>query len=35
MDEFICYFSQGGLMAPSLVRETMSLFAKEVMPHCR
>jgi alkanesulfonate monooxygenase SsuD/methylene tetrahydromethanopterin reductase-like flavin-dependent oxidoreductase (luciferase family) len=35
MDEFICYFNQGGLMAPSLVRETMTLFAKEVMPHCR
>jgi alkanesulfonate monooxygenase SsuD/methylene tetrahydromethanopterin reductase-like flavin-dependent oxidoreductase (luciferase family) len=35
MDEFICYFNQGGLMAPALVRETMSLFAKEVMPHFR
>ncbi|HEX3863169.1 MAG TPA: LLM class flavin-dependent oxidoreductase [Stellaceae bacterium] len=35
MDEFICYFNQGGLMDPALVRETMSLFATEVMPHCR
>ncbi len=35
MDEFICYFNQGGLMDPALVRETMTLFAKEVMPHCR
>ena len=35
MDEFICYFNQGGLMDPALVRETMSLFAKEVMPHFR
>lgn len=35
MDEFICYFYQGGLMDPTLVRETMTLFAKEVMPHCR
>ena len=35
MDEFICYFNQGGLMDPAMVRETMSLFAKEVMPHCR
>jgi alkanesulfonate monooxygenase SsuD/methylene tetrahydromethanopterin reductase-like flavin-dependent oxidoreductase (luciferase family) len=35
MDEFICYFNQGGLMAPAMVRETMRLFATEVMPHCR
>ena len=35
MDEFICYFNQGGLMDPALVRETMTRFAKEVMPHCR
>jgi len=34
-DEFICYFNQGGLMAPSLVLETMTLFAREVMPHLR
>jgi alkanesulfonate monooxygenase SsuD/methylene tetrahydromethanopterin reductase-like flavin-dependent oxidoreductase (luciferase family) len=35
MDEFICYFNQGGLMDPALVRETMTLFANEVMPDCR
>ncbi len=35
MNEFICYFNQGGLMDPALVRETMTLFAREVMPHCR
>src|SRR5438128_1985580 len=35
MDEFICYFNQGGLMDPAMVRRTMTLFAKEVMPHCR
>jgi alkanesulfonate monooxygenase SsuD/methylene tetrahydromethanopterin reductase-like flavin-dependent oxidoreductase (luciferase family) len=35
MDEFICYFNQGGIMDPAMVRESMSLFAKEVMPHCR
>ena len=35
MDEFICYFNQGGLMEPGMVKESMTLFAKEVMPHCR
>jgi alkanesulfonate monooxygenase SsuD/methylene tetrahydromethanopterin reductase-like flavin-dependent oxidoreductase (luciferase family) len=35
MDEFICYFNQGGIMDHALVRETVMLFAKEVMPHCR
>jgi len=35
MDEFICYFNQGGLMDHTLVRETMTRFAKEVMPNCR
>ncbi len=35
MDEFICYFNQGGVMAPELVRHTMTRFAKEVMPHFR
>lgn len=35
MDEFICYFNQGGLMDPAMVRQSMTLFAKEVMPHCR
>jgi alkanesulfonate monooxygenase SsuD/methylene tetrahydromethanopterin reductase-like flavin-dependent oxidoreductase (luciferase family) len=34
-DEFIGYFNQGGLMDPGLVRETMTLFAHEVMPHFR
>jgi hypothetical protein len=28
-------FNQGGIMDHALVRETMMLFAKEVMPHCR
>ena len=32
-DEFIGYFNQGGLMDPALVKETMSVFAREVMPH--
>jgi hypothetical protein len=35
MHEFICYFNQGGLMDAALVRQSMTLFAKEVMPHCR
>jgi len=35
MDEFICYFNQGGLMDHALVRESMTLFARDVMPHCR
>ena len=35
MDEFICYFNQGGLMPPELVRQSMTRFASEVMPHCR
>jgi len=35
MDEFICYFNQGGLMEHSLVKQSMTLFAQEVMPHCR
>ena len=35
MDEFICYFNQGGIMDHAMVRETMTLFAKEVMPHFR
>ncbi len=34
MDEFICYFNQGGIMDHALVRESMTRFAKEVMPHC-
>jgi alkanesulfonate monooxygenase SsuD/methylene tetrahydromethanopterin reductase-like flavin-dependent oxidoreductase (luciferase family) len=35
MDEFICYFNQGGIMDPALVLSAMTRFAKEVMPHCR
>jgi alkanesulfonate monooxygenase SsuD/methylene tetrahydromethanopterin reductase-like flavin-dependent oxidoreductase (luciferase family) len=35
MDEFICYFNQGGIMDPALVRQSMTLFAEQVMPHCR
>lgn len=35
MDEFIGYFNQGGLVDPAIVKRSMELFAKEVMPHCR
>jgi alkanesulfonate monooxygenase SsuD/methylene tetrahydromethanopterin reductase-like flavin-dependent oxidoreductase (luciferase family) len=35
MDEFICYFNQGGLMDHAMVRESMTRFARDVMPHCR
>jgi alkanesulfonate monooxygenase SsuD/methylene tetrahydromethanopterin reductase-like flavin-dependent oxidoreductase (luciferase family) len=35
IDEFICYFNQGGIMDPALVRQSMTRFATEVMPHCR
>jgi alkanesulfonate monooxygenase SsuD/methylene tetrahydromethanopterin reductase-like flavin-dependent oxidoreductase (luciferase family) len=35
MDEFICYFNQGGIMDHAMVRQSMTLFAREVMPHCR
>jgi alkanesulfonate monooxygenase SsuD/methylene tetrahydromethanopterin reductase-like flavin-dependent oxidoreductase (luciferase family) len=34
-DEFICYFNQGGLMDPALVKKSMRLFAEKVMPHFR
>ena len=34
-NEFICYFNQGGLMDPALVKQSMRLFAQEVMPHFR
>jgi alkanesulfonate monooxygenase SsuD/methylene tetrahydromethanopterin reductase-like flavin-dependent oxidoreductase (luciferase family) len=34
-DEFICYFNQGGLMDPAFVKQSMTLFAQEVMPHFR
>jgi alkanesulfonate monooxygenase SsuD/methylene tetrahydromethanopterin reductase-like flavin-dependent oxidoreductase (luciferase family) len=35
MDEFICYFNQGGIMDHAMVKQSMTLFAKEVMPHFR
>ena len=35
MDEFICYFNQGGVMRHDMVRQSMTRFAREVMPHCR
>jgi len=35
MDEFICYFNQGGLIEPAAVRHAMELFAQEVIPRCR
>jgi alkanesulfonate monooxygenase SsuD/methylene tetrahydromethanopterin reductase-like flavin-dependent oxidoreductase (luciferase family) len=35
MDEFICYFNQGGMMDHALVRRSMTLFARDVLPHCR
>ena len=35
MDEFICYFNQGGIMDHTLVKNSMTLFAREVIPHCR
>jgi alkanesulfonate monooxygenase SsuD/methylene tetrahydromethanopterin reductase-like flavin-dependent oxidoreductase (luciferase family) len=35
MDEFICYFNQGGIMDHAMVRQSMTAFAREVMPHCR
>jgi alkanesulfonate monooxygenase SsuD/methylene tetrahydromethanopterin reductase-like flavin-dependent oxidoreductase (luciferase family) len=33
MDEFICYFNQGGLMNHPMVRQSMTMFASEVLPH--
>jgi alkanesulfonate monooxygenase SsuD/methylene tetrahydromethanopterin reductase-like flavin-dependent oxidoreductase (luciferase family) len=35
MDEFICYFNQGGIMDHAMVRQSMTRFANEVMPHFR
>jgi alkanesulfonate monooxygenase SsuD/methylene tetrahydromethanopterin reductase-like flavin-dependent oxidoreductase (luciferase family) len=35
MDEFICYFNHGGIMDHDLVRQSMTRFAREVMPYCR
>jgi alkanesulfonate monooxygenase SsuD/methylene tetrahydromethanopterin reductase-like flavin-dependent oxidoreductase (luciferase family) len=35
MDEFICYFNQGGIMDHAMVGQSMTRFAQEVMPHFR
>jgi alkanesulfonate monooxygenase SsuD/methylene tetrahydromethanopterin reductase-like flavin-dependent oxidoreductase (luciferase family) len=35
MDEFIGYFNQGGLIDHAVVKRSMELFAREVIPHCR
>ena len=35
MAEFIGYFNQGGLVDHAIVRRSMELFAKEVIPRCR
>lgn len=32
--DIICYFNQGGMMDHAMVRQSMTLFAKEVLPHC-
>ena len=34
IDEFICYFNQGGIMDHALVRQSMTAFATDVMPYC-
>ena len=34
-DEFICYFNQGGIMDHAMVKQSMTAFAKNVMPYCR
>ena len=35
MDEFICYFNQGGIMDHAMVKNSTTLFARDVIPHCR
>ncbi len=35
MDEFICYFNQGGRMDHAMVKQSMTLFATKVLPHCQ
>jgi alkanesulfonate monooxygenase SsuD/methylene tetrahydromethanopterin reductase-like flavin-dependent oxidoreductase (luciferase family) len=35
MNEFICYFNHGGIMDHAMVRQSMTWFAREVMPHFR
>jgi hypothetical protein len=29
------FFNMGGLMDHALVKQSMTLFAREVLPHCR
>jgi alkanesulfonate monooxygenase SsuD/methylene tetrahydromethanopterin reductase-like flavin-dependent oxidoreductase (luciferase family) len=35
MNEFICYFNQGGLIDHAAVKRSMELFAREVIPRCQ
>ncbi len=35
MNEFICYFNQGGLVDHTAVKRAMELFAAKVIPRCR
>jgi len=35
MNEFICYFNQGGIMDQAIVRQSITLFAQKLMPHGR
>jgi len=35
MDEFTCYFNHGGIMDHAMVKQSMTRFAREVMPHFR
>jgi len=35
MNEFICYFNQGGLVDHTVVKRAMELFATQVIPRCR
>jgi alkanesulfonate monooxygenase SsuD/methylene tetrahydromethanopterin reductase-like flavin-dependent oxidoreductase (luciferase family) len=35
MDEFICYFNHGGIMDHAMVKQSMTSFARDVIPHCR
>jgi hypothetical protein len=34
MDEFICYFNQGGIMDHAMVKQSMTSFARDVIPRC-
>jgi hypothetical protein len=31
----MCDFNQGGLMDHAMVRQSMTSFAREALPHCR